>query len=52
MFDAVTDWATEALDAFCAKKMGEQLRNILRHFARQVQPSVQWTILTFIAAEK
>jgi hypothetical protein len=23
-----------------------------RHFARQVQASVQWTILTFIVAEK
>ena len=31
MFDAETDCATEALDAFCAKKMREQLRNILSY---------------------
>jgi len=29
MFDAVTDCAVEALDAFWAKRMGEKLRNIL-----------------------
>ena len=31
MLDAVTDWVTEALDAFWAKRMGEQLRNILSY---------------------
>jgi hypothetical protein len=31
MFDAVTDCVIEALNAFCAKKMGEQLRNILSY---------------------
>jgi hypothetical protein len=31
MFDAVTDCATESLDVFCAKRMGEQLRNILSY---------------------